>query len=158
VRLPALQRCQALACADDPPSGYAPGSTQLLQCMCCPEYEVRPCATLCPRLSVFQRGAVLTCQHCAAQADPSDPAYASGDLDSPARRSTGHASSRSLDPADLGQLSSQRSLGGMLSLPTFKAQRRQPSAELGSEVNCVARCWCQGEQLWDLNVHMAAEY
>ena len=63
------------------------------------------------------------------QADLSDPAYASGDLDSPARRS-----SRSLDPSGSGQFSSQRSLGGMLSLPTFKAQRRQPSGDMGSEV------------------------
>lgn len=72
-----------------------------------------------------------------AQADPSDPAYKGGDLDSPVGRTTGHASSRSLDPAGSGQLSSQRSLGGMLSLPTFKAQRRQPSGEMGSEVGCA---------------------
>ena len=69
-----------------------------------------------------------------AQADPSDPAYEGGDLDSPVGRTTGHASSRSLDPADSGQLSSQRSLAGMLSLPTFKAQRRQTSGDMGSEV------------------------
>lgn len=71
------------------------------------------------------------------QADPSDPAYASGDLDSPVGCSTGRAGSGSLHGADSGQLSSQRSIGGMLSVPTFKAQRRRASGDLGSEVGLV---------------------
>lgn len=60
-----------------------------------------------------------------AQVDHADSASNSGDLDSVLRPS--------VDGSEKGQLS-QRHLGGMLSMPTFKAQRRHASGELGSEV------------------------
>lgn len=60
--------------------------------------------------------------------DHADPASNSGDLDSVLRPS--------IDGSEKGQLS-QRHLGGMLSMPTFKAQRRHASGELGSEDGSV---------------------